>query len=153
MNKEIYYRQSGGISVKAPLEAFHDAMLPLLGKYGVTEKLPADKPSTAYDYSGIDFDVLIGEPPNAVRYSKHQTNAYDLGYSSMELEAMLQNGAADDNLFLKIEITNFAPEPIKGLWLNVEFKGGKNQVEAMKNAIAPVLAKYDFESQKTEIKE
>ncbi len=152
MSKEIYYWQSGGISGNAPLEAFHDALLPLLGKYGVTGRLPADKPSTAYDHSGIDFDVLIGEPPNAVRYSKHQTNAYDLGYSDMKLEATLQNAAAGDSLFLKIEITNFAPKPIKGLWLNVEFRSEKNQVEAMKNAIAPVLAKYGFESQEMKIK-
>ena len=153
MSKEIYYRQSGGISVKAPLEAFHDAMLPLLGKYGVTEKLPADKLSTAYDHKGIDFDVLIGEPPNAVRYSIYQANSHESGFFEMKLEATLQNAAAGDSLFLKIEITNAAPKPTKGIWLNVEFKGEKSQVEAMKNSIAPVLAKYDFESQETEINE
>ncbi len=152
MSEQIYYRQSGGISVKAPLEAFHDAMLPLLRKYGITERLPADKPSTAYEHIGIDFDVLIGEPPNAVRYSKYQPNAYESGFFEMKLEATLQNAAAGDSLFLKIDITNAAPKPTKGFWLNVEFEGEKNQVEAIKNAIKPVLAKFDFELHETESK-
>ena len=147
MNDIFEYEESGEISRKTPLEAFYEAMRPVLENYGVTAKFPADKPSLAESIYGIEHDVFIGD---AVRYLKWQESPYANGAFELTLESeMLVHKTTGDKLSFKIFISDY----ISGMThaagnfdLIVKFRGKQGEVEAMRKAIAPVLEKYNFQS-------
>ena len=128
-----------------------EAMRRQLENYGVTAEFPADKPSLAESIYGIEHDVLIGDAPDAVRYLKWQESPYANGAFELTLESeTLVHKVTGNNLAFKIFISDY----ISGLKhengnfsLSLEFRGEKDEVEAMRKAIAPVLEKYDFQSQ------
>lgn len=150
MSVQIDYDELGQIDGKVPLEAFYEAMLPVLKNYGLTAEFPADKPSLEYSISGIEFDVLIGAAPNAVRYQKWQQSPYSMG----GLELMLESGAlvhkvTGAKLSFQVFITDYLSgmtHPSGTLWLTIKFSGAGNEVNDLKKAIAPVLEKYRFQS-------
>ena len=121
----------------------------------MTAQFPADKPSLAYSTYGIEHDVLIGEPPNAVRYMKYQESPYRIGGSELTLESeMLVHKITGDKLAFKIFISDY----ISGMThaagnfsLILKFRGEKSEVEALRKAIAPVLEKYNFRSQNEKV--
>lgn len=149
MSSKIYY-EFGQTDGKTPLEKFYEAMLPLLENYGLTAEFPADKPSLEYSVSGIEFSVLIGEPPAAIRYIKWQESPYSSGGIELTLESeTLVHIETGEKLYFKIFITDYISGMNKDpttLWLSVKFSGAESEVEAFKNAVSTVLAKYGFRS-------
>lgn len=150
MNGRIRYKQCGNCDREAPLEAFYDALLPHLKAYGIAAEFPTDYPSTETYTAGIKFDIRIGEPPHAIRYDREQESLYGNGADFKRLEAVaLSQLETGEELSLKIGIDNYHPPGFK---LTVEFEGERAQVEAMQNAVEPVLARYKFNSVELEIK-
>lgn len=145
------YEELGEIKRETPLEAFYEAMLPQFENYGLTAKFPADKPSLAESNYGIEHDVLIGDAPNAVHYVKWQESPYANGAFELTLEAdALVHKETGEKLAFKIFISDFisglkhASENFSAI---LKFRGEKSGVEALRKAIAPVLDKYNFQSQ------
>lgn len=146
------YKETGEIDDKTPLEPFYEAMLPVLADYGFAEKFPDGKISTlSGGYTGYEYDVFIGAPPSpAFRY----TNVMPGGYSTFSdeqrsLESVgLSHSATGAEIFVRIDIKN-AYSGGK-LCLNLEISGAESEVERFKIAFAPVLIRYNFESQKAE---
>jgi len=150
MKAVFEYEESGEINRAAPLEAFFEAMLPQLENYGLTAPFPADKPSLAESIYGIEHDVLIGDAPNAVHYLKWQESPYANGAFQLTLESdTLVHRETGEKLAFRIFVSDY----ISGLKhesgnfsLILKFRSEKDVVEALREAIAPVLKKYDFRS-------
>lgn len=152
MIDNINYEEFGEIAGKMPLESLYGAMLPILKNYGLTAEFPADKPSLDYSTNGIEFAVLIGESPSAMHYIKWQESPYANGGLELTLESdTLVHTKTGDKLSLKIFITDYISGMTHAngvLWLTVNFRGEESEVEALKNAVAPVLTEYKFNSRK-----
>ena len=141
------HEELGEIRRQTPLEAFYEAMFPLLEIYGVTADFPADKPSLAESINGIEHDVLIGD---AVRYIKYQESPYRNGAFELTLESdTLVHKETGDKFSFKIFISDY----IRGMKhtsenfnLILNFRGEKSEVEMFRKAVAPVLDKYNFRS-------
>lgn len=152
MNDVFEYEESGKIHSKTPLEAFYEAMFSQFENYGLTAQFPADKPSLAESIYGIEQDVLIGDAPDAVRYIKYQESPYRNGAFELTLESeTLVHRETGNKMAFKIFISDY----ISGLThtagnfsLVLKFRGEQSEVEALRNAIAPVLEKFNFRSQK-----
>ncbi len=130
-------------------------LLPLLKAYGVTAEFPADKPSTETYISGIKFDVWIGESPHAIHYGRTQESFYSNAFDDKLLEASaLANLETGKKLSFKIISGNTVPVQYhsSGFSLTIEIAGEKEQVEAMRNAVEPLLARHRFDSVELEIK-
>lgn len=148
----VDYEDLGEINRETPLEAFYEAMSPILKSYNLTAEFPTDKPSLAYSIYGIEHDILIGELPNSVRYLKWQGSPYANGGAELTLESeTLVHRKTGDKLSFKIFISDYirGMKPAAGKFcLTLKFSGEKSDVEAFQNAIAPVLEKYNFQSHK-----
>lgn len=150
MNELFEYEEFGEINCTAPLEAFYEAMFPQLENYGLTAQFPADKPSLAESIYGIEHDVLIGDAPNAVRYLKWQESPYANGAFELTLESeTLVHKVTGNNLAFKIFISDYISNlkhESGNFSLILKFRGEKDEVEALRNAIVPILEKYNFRS-------
>lgn len=152
----IEYEDFGEIYRETPLEAFYEAMRPLLENYDLTAEFPSDKPSLAYSIYGIEHDVLIGEPPNVVRYKKWQESPYANGAFELTLESeTLVHRETGEKLAFKIFISDYISEMTHAagnFCLTLKISGEKTEVESLRKAIATVLEKYDFQSHKAKNK-
>ncbi len=150
MDDFFEYEEFGEINRQTPLEAFYEAMRPQLENYGLTAEFPADKPSLAESIYGIEYDVLIGDAPAAVRYLKWQESPYANGAFELTLESeTLVHKSTGDKLSFKIFISDYIKEITHtsgNFSLILMFRGEKSEVEALRKAIAPVLEKYNFRS-------
>lgn len=152
MSDVFEYEEFGEINRNTPLEAFYEAMLSQFEKYGLTAEFPADKPSLAESIYGMEHDVLIGDAPDAVRYIKYQEGPYrnDAFELTLESETLVHRETGN-----KMAFKTFISDYISGLThtagnfsLVLKFRGEQSEVEALRNAITPVLEKYNFRSQK-----
>lgn len=150
MNDFFEYEEFGEMSNKTPLEEFFEALFPHLENYGVTAPFPADKPSLAQSIYDIEHDVFIGEPPAAVRYIKYQESPYRNGGLELTLESdTLVHKTTGAKLAFKIFISDYIAgrtHAAGNLYLILKFRGLQNEVETLRNALAPVLNKGAFTS-------
>lgn len=150
MNNFLEYEELGEIRRETPLEAFYEAMRPVLENYGVTAQFPADKPSLAESINGIEHDVLIGDLPNAVRYLKWQGSPYANGGFELTLESeTLVHKETGKKFAFKIFISDYISglkHESENFSVILKFRGEQSEVESLRKAIAPVLEKYNFQS-------